>query len=226
MFRHGIAALVLALALAAPAALADDAPAEAGWLQDLMRGVQGLFAGQGQPPADAEEVSRVFDAFLTFVVKRAASESVDLALREDFLAALLDGRHDAVSLVSGEMGLDEDALRELLAESWPRVQPLLAQLVAELGDERSATYRALIDAAQTFLPGQDMDALRRAALSPEALREVAHIIAPEGGADPLAYGEDLDPGLREVFGFGPALAAPLDNPALEPEIPVLPRSEG
>jgi hypothetical protein len=218
-------AILLALfLLPGPAARGQEpetAP-DAGWLQELLRGVQQLLPGSSAPPASAEEAGRVFDAFLTFVVKRAARESIDLGLREDFLAALLDGRHDAVSLVAGEIGLEEDALRELLATSWPRVQPLLAQLVAELGDERGATYQDLIDAARALLSDPGWGALQQLALSPEALRELAAIVAPEGGLDPLAYDDSLDPELRELFGFGAPLAPPLDNPALEPDVPVFP----
>jgi hypothetical protein len=218
------ATLLALLLLPAPAARGQDAePApDAGWLQELLRGVQQLLPGGSDPPASAEEVGRVFDAFLTFIVKRAARESLDLGLREDFLAALLDGRHDAVSLVAGEIGIDRDALRELLATSWPRVQPLIAQLVAELGDERGASYQDLIAAARTLLEDQDWQMLRQLALSPEALRELAAIVAPEGGPDPLAYDDSLDPELRELFGFGPPLAPPLDNPALERDVPVFP----
>jgi hypothetical protein len=213
--------VLIALVLIAPGALARDPEPGPGWLQELVRGVQGLLGGAAEP-ASPGEVSRVFDAFLTFVVKQAARESVDLGLRDDFLAALLDGRHDAVSLVSGEIGLEEAALRELLASSWPRLQPLLRQLVAELGDQRGASYQALMDSAQLLVPEADWDAVRRIALTPEALRELARIIAPQGGEDPLAYGTGLDPELRELFGFGSPLDPPLDNPAFEPGRPYLP----
>src|SRR5262245_42177401 len=130
------AALGLALALAPGAGAqqpeaSEPAPEDLG---ELLRGAQELLGtGEAAAPLDREEASRVFDAFLTFVVKRAAREAVDLGLRADLLAALLDGRHDAVSLVSGELGLDEAALRDLLGVTWPRLQPLLAQLVQELG---------------------------------------------------------------------------------------------
>jgi hypothetical protein len=215
-------ALLLGL-LGGPPASAEppETAPPAAWLDELLRGVRELLAGTGTDTADAEEASRVFDAFLTFVVKRAARETVDLGLREEFLAALLEGRHDAVSLVAGEMGVDEDALRELLGASWPRLQPLLEQLIGQLADERSETYRSLVEAARLMLPA-DWAELQRIALSPDALRDLAHIIAPEERGDPLAYGDDVDPELRALFGFGLPLEPALDNPALEPERPFLP----
>jgi hypothetical protein len=220
--RSAVVALVLTVTLAAPAQEPAEAPpiAEPGFLENLMRGVQGLFPGQDAPPptpAEMEEASRVFDAFLTFVVKRAGRESVDLGLRADLLGALLDGRHDTVSLVSGELGVDEAALRELFGATWPRLQPLLQQLVQELGSERGQSYQALIDAGQALMPGVDWDAVQRMALSPDTLRELARIIAPEPDVDPLIYDVEVDPDLRDVFGFGPPLEEPLENPALELE---------
>jgi hypothetical protein len=222
--RRRLALFLGLVLLAAAPARADDpqAPTDPGWFEQLLRGAQQLLGGGSERPADAEEVSRVFDAFLTFVVKHAARESLDLGLREDFLAALIDGRHDALALVAGELGVDDDSLRALLQASWPRLQPLMQQLVRDLGADRGATWQGLIDAGQALMPEQDWEAVRQLALSPEALRELTRIIDPQSGVDPLAYGEELDPELRELLGFGAPLAAPLENPELEPDVPVLP----
>jgi hypothetical protein len=110
---------------------------------------------------------------------------------------------------------DEQLLRELFRSSWTRLRPLLEQLVRDLGAEQGGPYQALIDAAGALLA--DPEVAQQIALTAETLRQLALTLAPDTTVDPLAYDTALDPQLRELFGFGPPLEAPLDNPEFEIE---------
>jgi hypothetical protein len=45
-------------------------------------------------------------------------------------------------------------------------------------------------------------------LLPDALRGMARLLEPSGAVDPIAYTFDVDNALRNLLGFGAAIAVP------------------
>jgi hypothetical protein len=164
-----------------------------------------------------ESALHTWDAFLTFVVKAAGRDAVDPALRAELLAVLLDARTEMVAALA-EPGRDgEDRVRALFRTSWMRLQPSLAPLAA--GDE-GLRYLAFVASGDALAA---LDALGPAfgfELSEDGLRRLARTLVPEASEDPLLWSEDVDPALREAFGFDvelPALPPPREEPEPEAE---------
>ena len=78
------------------------------------------------------------------------------------------------------------------------------QALPSLPKQTASTYSSFIGAADKLAAagGAGLN------LTPDALKGIAHIIAPTTTADPLAYTTNVDSGLRSLLGFGPPLAAP------------------
>jgi hypothetical protein len=179
-------------------------------------------AGAPEPAATPEEVAafegalHAWDAFLTFVVKAAGGDAVDPALRAELLAVLLDARTEMVAALA-EPGRDgEDRVRELFRTSWTRLQPALAPLA---GGSEGLRYLAFVASGDALAA---LDALGPAfgfEVSQDGLRRLARTLVPESSEDPLRWSEEVDPALRETFGFDvelPALPPPREE-APEPE---------
>lgn len=201
---HRFAALVVLLALAAPAQAKDQ-----GKLGGFFDAVKQL-TEPGTPPT-REESAQIWDGFLTNVSKRAASETNDGDLRSGFFAALIDGRLDIVALLGSVGGAKMDPLRQLFLSSWPRLAPLFEKLVASLPPDAARQYRALLEAGNTLrdvgkIGGSLAGELSALGLTPDTLRKLAALV---GAKDPLTYDTAVDPELRDVFGFGAPLTVPV-----------------
>jgi soluble lytic murein transglycosylase-like protein len=202
---------VLLLALAAPAAVALP-----DWVDDALDKLGGGSQEGAPDPARSEELAELWDAFLTFVVKRAGIEAGDLPLRQDFLEVLLDGRYDEVTVLADAAKRALDPLRELFGPTWERLSPLLVKLADALPRDAGERYRALAAAGDALgaLPG--LGKAGELGLTPETLQRLARIVAPKGARDALAYDRGVDPELRELFDLGAPLPPPESNPAVDP----------
>jgi hypothetical protein len=220
--RHGLPGArlvllgVLLAGLAVPAAARDAG-------QRAREAFEGVFGGgprespaSARPDEDALsaiEASQLWDAFLTRVVKRSAGESGDLALRGEFLGALLSGRHDGLSLIAGAAPVS-DPLGQLFRQSWERLSPLLERLTGELEERAAQPFRALVEGGEALKAAQALGRAVGAEVSPDSLRQLARLVLPAEAGDPLAWDLDLDPELRSLFGFGPPLPPPEPSPLL------------
>ncbi len=167
-----------------------------------------------EQPLDLAEVER-WDAFLTFVIKRAALDASAPELRAALLGVLLDGRHDIVAALTETDPGAPDPVPGLFREAWARLTPVLRRFESELPGADAIRYLAFIAAGDVLRaidelgPGTGLD------ISAEGLRRLARIVAPEETVDPLLYEVTVDPALRARFGFGPPL--PLPAPPLPPD---------
>lgn len=165
-----------------------------------------------EPILNAQELVRweaawqSWDAFLTHVIKQAASDTALAPLRRALLTVLLEARYDLVTALTQPTQGQLDPLRALFLRTWERLGPVLRELSQELPGEGAIRYLSFIAAVDAL---RAIDALGPEVgleISADGLRRLARILAPHPSVDPLAYGVGVDPELRRVFGFGPPLA--------------------
>jgi hypothetical protein len=186
-------------------------------------------AAAAEPPLAAEEIAAFeatlheWDAFLTFVIKSAGAEALDPALRATLLAVLLDSRHEIVAALAEPMREGDDRVRKLFLSSWRRLQPPLSSLG---GGSRGLRYLAFVAAGDALEALDQVGPSFGFEISSDGLRRLARTLAPETTEDPLRWSEEVDPALRETFGFEaelPPLPPPPDaeeaagEAAAEPE---------
>jgi len=165
-----------------------------------------------EPPLDVHEVEQ-WDAFLTFVIKRAALDIENSAVREALLGVLIDSRYDIVNaLVEAEPGA-RDPVPDLFRKAWTRLAPVLRQMDEDLPGSAALRYLAFVAAGDALVaidklgPGSGLE------ISAAGLRRLARMVAPEEQGDPLEYATVVDPELRERLGFGPPLPLPASPPS-------------
>src|SRR3954470_5919303 len=154
-----------------------------------------------------------WDAFLVYIVRQAALDGQDNALRRRLFTLLLDSRYQLVSIISGEARADGDPLRALLLDTWSELRTILSEA------QRQGTlppsllrYALFVDA------GDALVALENAApglsLSADGLRQLARSLKPSDSVDPLAYQWEVDTQLRTLFDVSDLPEAdPLPPPA-------------
>lgn len=183
-----------------------------------------------QPPLTAEEPARwdtlwqQWDAFLGFVLKTAAADTPHADLRVALLGVLLEARYDLLEALSSDAPRERDPVRKLFLKTWTRLAPVMRRLEGETPGQRALHYASFIAAGDAL---NALDALGPGfglEISADGLRRLARIMAPASAADPLRYSEDLDPELRERFGFGPPLTLPSGMSPAPAGGAVLPRS--
>ena len=152
-----------------------------------------------------------WDAFLVFIVRQAAIDGPDSALRQRLFTLLLDSRYQLTSIIAGESRTNGDPLRALFMETWSELRTILtdAQRAGTLPPSL-LRYALFVDAGDALL------ALENAApglsLSADGLRQLARSLKPGEGADPLAYRWEVDNELRGLFDVH-------DVPETEPAAP-------
>jgi len=159
-----------------------------------------------------------WDGFLTFVVKILGQDIPAKDVQIELRDILLDARFDILQALAPQPGV-ADPTRPLFLKTWERLAPVVRASSASLPGSTGLRYLSFITA------GEALAALDQAGpeigldISADGLRRLARMLAPSTIDDPLAYGVDVDPQLRTLFGFGEPLPAPdlSDMPTEEPE---------
>nr|MBS0020994.1 SPOR domain-containing protein [Gammaproteobacteria bacterium] len=171
----------------------------------------GAVATQSEPVLNAQERRRwettwqEWDAFLTHVIKQAASDTARAPLRLALMEVLLNARYDLVAALVQPTGGQTDPVRALFLRTWERLDPVLRELSVALSGEGTLRYLSFIAAVDAL---QALDTLGPEVgleISADGLRRLARILAPPSSADPLIYRRVVDPELRQLFGFGAPL---------------------
>ncbi len=199
----------------APAATAS-APAAAG------RGADDDDADGASPPApalSADDLARWdaawqrWDSFLTFVAKHVANDAHSRELRDALLGVLVDSRQDVLEILAPSQGGGADPLRSLFTHTWDRLAPVLRTVSATMPGTDALRYASFISAGDALAAIDAMGPQIGFDITADGLRRLAHILTPQLAEDPLAYGEEVDPELRQAFGFGRPLLNPAQPPA-------------
>ncbi|HTY17141.1 MAG TPA: lytic transglycosylase domain-containing protein [Myxococcota bacterium] len=210
--RCAVGTAVLLVALSGPLV----APSRASDLSEALHAIHKKAHGDkssAEPPS-REQIAQTWDAFLTAVVKRAGSDSREGELRSELLGVLIEERYELISLLT-DFTIDAPALLASLFESsWQQLVPLLDRVAADLPPDAASRYRSFVEGGDMLRAAERLGVARDLASSPESLRKLARILVGDGGPDPLSYDTEVDPDLREIFGFGPPLPAPAPSPLL------------
>jgi len=174
-----------------------------------------------EPTLTAEEVARWetawqrWDAFLTFVSKQAATDTAAAAQRQALFDVLVEARFDILEVLRPTQPNQPDPVPALFVRTWTRLAPVLRDLSTGLPGEGALRYLSFIAAADALRGITDLGPASGLDLSADGLRRLARMVAPAAPEDPVAYSVDVDPTLRDLFGFGPPLPPPEDNPDVD-----------
>jgi septal ring-binding cell division protein DamX len=165
-----------------------------------------------EPILDAPELARweaawqSWDAFLTHVIKQAASDTALTSLRLGLMTVLLEARYDLLAALTRSTQGQLDPVRVLFLRTWERLSPVLRELSQELPGEGAIRYLSFIAAIDALRAIDALGPEVGVEISADGLRRLARILAPHSSADPLDYRLGVDPELRQLFGFGAPLA--------------------
>ncbi|TMA98053.1 MAG: hypothetical protein E6J74_02900 [Deltaproteobacteria bacterium] len=121
---------------------------------------------------------RQWDSFFTFIVKRL-DQDVSGELRSSLGEAFLDSRYELTHTWS-RLGGGQNPVPQLFVNAWRRLSPIMNKAVG----------------GTTGIPAGSV------AGSPDVLRNMARILQPTGGGDPIAYNLNIDGALRNLVGVG------------------------
>lgn len=214
-------------ALLASVALAGAAPTEEGLTVSIRFDVAEA-PPAGTPPAPGpeptlspDEIRRWeaalerWDAFVTFVIKRAGTDTAAGEVRQALFDVLLDARHDALDALAPSGPGAPDPVPGLFLRTWERLAPVLRGVSTGLPGEQALRYLSFISAAEALRAIAELGPASGLDISADGMRRLARIVAPDAVEDPLAFSLDVDPALRQLFGFGPPLPLPPENPDVD-----------
>ncbi len=133
-------------------------------------------------------------------------------LRADLFGVLIDARLDLLEALRPTEPGQPDPVRQLFVKSWERLAPVLHRMVNTLPGQSGLQYLSFVAAADALKALDELGPDSPLDLSADGLRRMARIVGPQDEGDPLVYSTDVDPQLRQLFGFGPAIDPPDDYP--------------
>ncbi len=166
-------------------------------------------------PAELERWQQAWqqwDAFLTNFIKQAGDEAVSPEVRADLLAVLIEARRDLLPILTKPVSADADPVPALFVATWQRLEPVLRDLSHELPAAASLRYAAFISAADALTSLHAIEEQTGFGFNADVLRRMARLANPDAMAEPLSYETNVDPELRDIFGFG----EPLPRVPLQP----------
>jgi hypothetical protein len=165
-----------------------------------------------------------WDAFLTYVIKAAGSDTSTRQVRQELLDVLLDARQELVAQLEATeqsassatpLPRGEDPVRRLFLSTWTHLAPVLRKQSGTLPGEIALRYLGFLASGDALVALDRLGPEIGLEISQDGLRRLARLLAPSRTEDPVAYGTEVDTELRQIFGFGPPLEAPQENPAVE-----------
>ena len=149
-----------------------------------------------------KERYRSWDAFLTFVIKEAATATRSEELRAALLEILLDARYELRSILANPPKVAIDPVKQLFIRSWQRLMPVMREISVQVPEQNLLPILSFITAADA------LNALDRSGpavgldISTDGLRRLARLLNDDPFIDPLKYIDEIDPVLQQLFGFG------------------------
>lgn len=174
-------------------------------------------SGDPEAPLSPDEIERwretlrQWDGFLTFVIKITGSDTKVVELRDALFAILIDERVALTEALASPDASVEDPVRPLFLRTWARLAPVLRDVGDALPADQAMRYLSFVSAGDALQALDQLGPESGIEISADGLRRLARIVAPASPEDPLSHGVEVDPALRELFGFGPPLPGPDDN---------------
>ena len=148
-----------------------------------------------------EQRCRNWDAFLTFVIKEAATATRSEELRAALLEILLDARYQIKSILAEPQQSETDPVKQLFIRSWERLMPVMREISVHSTEQNLLPFLSFITAADAL---KALDRLGPAAgldISTDGLRRLARLLNDDPSVDPLKYLDETDPVLQQLFDF-------------------------
>lgn len=148
-----------------------------------------------------EQRCRSWDAFLTFVIKEAATATRSEELRATLLEILLDARYQINSILAEPQQSETDPVKQLFIRSWERLMPVMREISVHSTEQNLLPFLSFITAADAL---KALDRLGPAAgldISTDGLRRLARLLNDDPSVDPLKYLDETDPVLQQLFDF-------------------------
>ncbi len=166
-----------------------------------------------------------WDAFIVFAIKQLGDTTVDKQMRGQLFDLLVDSRYRLVDALARPQGNGPDPVRLIFIDVWSRLHVII-QSAAQRGvlGDRALEFLSFVTAGDALFALDQAAPALGMRVSTDDLRRLAHMIAPQYAADPLAFSYDTDPALQQMFGVNAPLESlgPLEAPPVEE--PVTPAS--
>ncbi|NIA31500.1 MAG: transglycosylase SLT domain-containing protein [Actinobacteria bacterium] len=149
-----------------------------------------------------EQWYQSWDAFLTFVIKEAATATGSKELRATLLEILLDARYQFKSILGEPQQSATDPVKRLFIRSWERLIPVMREISVNLPEQNLLPFLSFITAADAL---KALDRLGPAVgldISTDGLRRLARLLNDDPSIDPLKYLDEIDPVLQQLFDLG------------------------
>jgi hypothetical protein len=160
-----------------------------------------------------EERLKRWDAFVTFVSKRLGRNRQQEQQR-GVSDVLLAARYDLVEAQVSPESASPDPVPGLFVHTWKRLRPVALELSRESTSAGGPDLDNFVTAGSVLAVLSAQEKELNYQVSDEGLRTVARIADPDAAEDPLAYGTEVDPELRRLFGFGDPLPEPVISPVM------------
>ena len=148
-----------------------------------------------------EQRCRSWDAFLTFVIKEAATATRSEELRAALLEILLDARYQIKSILAEPQQSETDPVKQLFIRSWERLMPVMRKISVHSTEQNLLPFLSFITAVDAL---NALDRLGPAVgldISTDGLRRLARLLNDDPSIDPLKYLDETDPVLQQLFDF-------------------------
>jgi len=149
-----------------------------------------------------EQRYRSWDAFLTFVIKEAATATRSEELRAALLEVLLDARYQIMSILAESPNGTTDPVKQLFIRSWQRLMPVMREISVQLPEQDLLPFLSFITAADALNALDRLGPSVGLDISTDGLRRLARLLNDNPSIDPLKYLDEIDPALQKLFGIG------------------------
>ncbi len=166
--------------------------------------VESVAKAGSEPPLSEHEMQqleqryRKWDAFLTFVIKEAATATRSEELRAALLEILLDARYQFKSILGEPPQSATDPVKQLFIRNWERLMPVMREISVQSPEQNLLPFLSFITAADAL---NALDRLGPAVgldISTDGLRRLARLLNDDPSIDPLKYLDEIDPVLQQL----------------------------
>ncbi|MEJ2474145.1 MAG: SPOR domain-containing protein [Desulfobacterales bacterium] len=160
-----------------------------------------------------EQTVRTWDAFLTFVVKQAATATHSEALRSALLEILLDARYEMKAVLVADADSGTDPVKKLFVRSWERLEPVMREISVQAPEQNPVPFLSFMTAADALMALDRLGPSAGLDISADGLRRLARLLNDNPNLDPLQFLDEIDPELQNLFDLGiPEEIGPQEKP--------------
>ena len=174
----------------------------------LLIDVETVTKARPEPTLNEHEIQKLeqryqsWDAFLTFVIKEAATATPSEELRATLLEILLDARYHLKSILGEPQQNASDPVKQLFVRSWERLMPVMREISVHSPEQNFLPFLSFITAADALNALDRLGPTIGLDISTDGLIRLARILNDDPSIDPLKYIDEIDPILQQLFDFG------------------------